>query len=505
MGIAAYSWSQLNPKGVNKLRSPRSRAQSRGRFQSDLDYPLEGTLKSSVEHEDGSDSPGDDALGDIELAHSPEPLSDNDLNFDNAAKKPSRVKRAKKLARKTKSVLTRKSKNDVLDEDDILGLKELDVEPRLMARVAAKRGMAAKFSELTKKPFQAALDITRNPTKIAQSEASKNRNDSFGPSSNSYADTRSSNSHHQQVSEGGNGSSKNTITIPAPDEPLEKPDGANTKGGIVTDLVARINIKQPLEQQELMTLLREHDYKFHRSIHLYGLNQLTDIWCDIEHEQPSSQFVDLGLSIQLADRNGAMSSKEAHDFQQMVLEFTTRYDAPFEFSMDVDAALNQAQKLDAIGLAYDSMAVLNIVAKSREGFRVADVESCARDLVMLPDAQGVFMKTTGQRNDLSVMYRLACSDGDGNHGLKQVSGGHVFDLVLIMNVPATGSPEQVFQEMIDDANKLAVWLEGKVVDRSGRPLAQKSLNTLLRQVSQISSGLRALGVTPGDAVSKKLF
>ena len=74
-----------------------------------------------------------------------------------------------------------------------------------------------------------------------------------------------------------------------------------------------------------------------------------------------------------------------------------------------------------------------------------------------------------------------------------------------MNVPATGSPEQVFQEMIDDANKLAVWLEGKVVDRSGRPLAQKSLNTLLRQVSQISSGLRALGVTPGDAVSKKLF
>ena len=288
-------------------------------------------------------------------------------------------------------------------------------------------------------------------------------------------------------------------------ETLKTPRGANSQTGIIVDLVARINIPEPLEQHELMTLLRQHDYKFHRAIHLYGLNQLTDRWCDVEQELSSAQFVDLGLSIQLADRQGAMSSKEAHDFQQMVLAFTDHYDAPFEFSMDVDEALDQARCLDQIVEQFDSMAVLNVIPRSRSGFRVADVESCARDLILSPDANRIFLKTTGQRNDLSVQYRLACSDGKKHFGISETELNPIHDLVLYMNVSATSNPELVFQEMIDDANKLATWLEGKVVDASGKPLTQHSLNALLLKVSEIASGLKSLGIKPGDAISKKLF
>lgn len=274
---------------------------------------------------------------------------------------------------------------------------------------------------------------------------------------------------------------------------------------LLTDLVARVKNPEPIEQRDLLSLFRTHDFKFHRKVHIYGLNQLTDLWRDIEFELPSARFVELGVSIQLADRDGAMSKKELHDFQQMTLEFSERYDAPFEFSMEIDEALKQAQLLDQIGRRYDSMAVLNVVPKAKSGFRMADIESCARDLMMSADKNGIFMKTQGQKNNLSVLYRLACTDGSGHFGVSSSAVSAVHDLVVYMNVPATQNPEAVFQEMVKDANSLATWLEGKVVDRNGRPMTQRSYSVLMQQISDIAFSMQQDGLVPGDAISKKLF
>ena len=284
-----------------------------------------------------------------------------------------------------------------------------------------------------------------------------------------------------------------------------KPRLDKDSSSVVTDLVARIKNREAIEQQGLLSLFRKHDFKFHRKVHIYGLNQLTDMWRDIEFELPSARFTELGVSIQLADREGAMSQKELHDFQQMVLEFTNFYDAPFEFSMEIDEALKQALALDQIGRRYDSMAVLNVVPKTKAGFRMADIESCARDLMMSTDKNDIFMKTLGTKNNISVLFRLACTDGSGQFGISSGASTPVHDLVVYMNVPATKDPEMVFQEMVKDANSLATWLEGKVVDRNGRVMTQRSYSMLMQQVSDIAFSMQQDGFTPGDAVAKKLF
>ena len=277
---------------------------------------------------------------------------------------------------------------------------------------------------------------------------------------------------------------------------------------VVTDLVARVLNPKPIEQSDLLSLFREHDYKFSRKVHIYGLNELTDMWRDIEFELPSARFLELGISIQLCDREGAMSEKEGHHFHQMVLQFCERYDAPFEFSVELDAALKQAQALDQVGRRYDSMAVLNVVPRSKAGFRIADIQSCARDLMMSTDKNGIFMKTEGQKNNITVLYRLACTDGEGHFGIRamgQTASTPVYDLVVYMNVPATRDPEIVFQQMVKDANDLATWLDGKVVDRAGKAMTQRTYSTLMQQISDIAYSMQQDGLVPGDAVAKKLF
>jgi len=279
----------------------------------------------------------------------------------------------------------------------------------------------------------------------------------------------------------------------------------DSNSSIVTELVARIKNTEPIEQQDLLVLFRNHDFKFHRKVHIYGLNQLTDLWRDIELELPSARFVELGVSIQLADRDGAMSKKELHDFEQMALDYSDTFDAPFEFSMDVDDALKQAQTLDEIGRRYDSLAVLNVVPRSKSGFRMADIESCARDLMLSTDSNGIFVKTKGQKHNLSILYRLACTDGTGHFGTSDDAVVIVHDLVIYMNVPATHQPDLVFRDMVKDANDLATWLDGKVVDRNNKVMTQRSYTVLAQQISDISFSMQNDGLTAGDVVSKKLF
>ena len=287
------------------------------------------------------------------------------------------------------------------------------------------------------------------------------------------------------------------------------PPQFDTNASLVTKLVARVQNPEPIEQHDLLTLFREYDFKFQRKVHIYGLNQMTDEWCDIEYELSSARFVELGVSIQLADPRGSMTEKESHDFQQMALELTNRFNATFEFSRGIDAAAEQAKRLDEIGRRFDSMAVLNVVPKSKTGFRIADIESCARDLMMSTDKNGIFMKTQGDKHDLEVLYRLACTDDSGQFGIvgggAAANGAAVHDLVIYMNVPATNAPDLVFQEMIKDANSLATWLDGRVVDRNGRAVSQRSYTALMGQISDIVDGMRTEGLQPGDAVSRKLF
>lgn len=274
---------------------------------------------------------------------------------------------------------------------------------------------------------------------------------------------------------------------------------------LLTELVAKVKNPSPIEQQDLLSLFRSYDFKFDRKVHIYGLNELTDMWRDVEFELPAARFLELGISIQLADRDGSMTQKELHDFQQMVLAFANQFDAPFDFSMDLDAAFEQANALDKIGRRYDSMAVLNVVPKSRTGFKMADIESCARDLMMSTDKNGIFMKTTGQKNNVSIHYRLACTDGSGQFGVSGGSSAAVHDLVVYMNVPATPDPEIVFQDMVKDATSLATWLDGKVVDRNGRVMTQRSYSILMQQVSDIAFSMQQDGLKPGDDIAKKLF
>jgi len=369
------------------------------------------------------------------------------------------------------------------------------------ANQTAKPQEIDKTPEPTPKQESRAGGVSRLKNKIRPSFGSrkaKQTADKMGANSSVSGLNKDSTATNPETSATNKISEPTLSTKPSPSRSSEK--------SLVTDLIARFKLTNSKEQTELLSLFREHDFKFSRKIHLYGLNELTDIWCDVERELPTSRFVELGLSLQLADRNGCMSEKELHYFQQMVFAFSEAYDEPFDFSFsDLDEALQQARRLDSLGQKFDSMAVINVVPRGKSGFRIADLESCVRDLMMSQDANGGFVKSKGHKNNMKIQYRLAYTDGNGEFGQGGSATGVVHDLVLYMNVPATQEPELVFQTMVQDATNLATWLDGRVVDRAGKVMTQNSFASLSGKITEVVMAMQKEGITPGDQLTTKLF
>jgi len=272
------------------------------------------------------------------------------------------------------------------------------------------------------------------------------------------------------------------------------------------ELVAKVLGENAISRDEILAIFRKYDFLLARKLHIFGFNTLTQMWSDVEREDVSAVFTDLGVSVQLADKSGALTRKELNTVSQLVLEYAESYNRQFSFSMDLDEAIEIGRELDELGRRHSSMVVLNIVPKRKEGFRSSDIDSCTRDLNMSQSDEGVFTRYRRTNNRSSSLYYVAVADETGQfRPVKKQSPFRVHDIVVYLNVPTVENPTDAFSNMVDEARKLATWLDGKLVDKHRRNMTTKGVNLLKGQVAEIEQNMRNDGIAPGGVLSHKLF
>ena len=272
------------------------------------------------------------------------------------------------------------------------------------------------------------------------------------------------------------------------------------------ELVAKILGENAVSRDEILAIFRKYDFLLARKLHIFGFNTLTQMWSDVEREDVSAVFTDLGVSVQLADKSGALTRKELNTVSQLVLEYAESFNRQFSFSMDLDEAIEIGRELDELGRRHSSMVVLNIVPKRKDGFRSSDIDSCTRDLNMSQSEEGVFTRYRRTNNRSSSLYYVAVADEAGQfRPVKKQSPFRIHDIVVYLNVPTVENPTDAFSNMVDEARKLATWLDGKLVDKHRRNMTTKGVNLLKGQVAEIEQNMRNEGIAPGGVLSHKLF
>ena len=78
-------------------------------------------------------------------------------------------------------------------------------------------------------------------------------------------------------------------------------------------------------------------------------------------------------------------------------------------------------------------------------------------------------------------------------------------LTFLLDVPRVAHGERVLNQMIEQARRFAETLQGDLVDDNRRPLPEKALEPIRRQVVQFQTAMAAHQLPAGSPLALRLF
>jgi FtsZ-interacting cell division protein ZipA len=219
------------------------------------------------------------------------------------------------------------------------------------------------------------------------------------------------------------------------------------------------------------------------------------------HSATPGEFVEFAACLLLADRNGAASHAQLDTFVRVMSELAPMLPAALSVP-DVAAETDRAEALDRLCADVDVQVGLTILkpeAASIAGTRLRGVAEAAGFRLApggrfewLQEETGTILYTLQNvRNEPFTVDTLRTSSTNG--------------VVLVLDVPRVADPLRAFDQMKLAAKRIALTLDGELVDDNRRPLDDAALAAIRRQVQVAADALKACRIDPGSPRANALF
>lgn len=199
-------------------------------------------------------------------------------------------------------------------------------------------------------------------------------------------------------------------------------------------------------------------------------------------------YSELLLAVQMAHRNGVLGEIDAARFvataQQIALGVDADFDAP-----DVPRLVAQAAELDQLCARFDVQITLTVEAT--QGPWSADtVQAAANEAEFAALGQG----------------RWESRDERGEPVLALTAASFPTErLAVSIDVPVVRPEGQPLVKQFAAADRLAVRLNGRIVDDNGRPVQREAHFSIAAQLAGMYEQMHAAGVEAGSVRAKRLY
>jgi FtsZ-interacting cell division protein ZipA len=251
------------------------------------------------------------------------------------------------------------------------------------------------------------------------------------------------------------------------------------------DLTAILYANKNIHSQDL-NALKESLTHISLPSTLHGLDK-HDKWHTLD-DAVSEGFKQVACSLQLADRGGPVAKNLLNKFQFAVEDTGLALNTHVEWQGSGDA-MQRAIELDQFCIEVDQMVSVHIAQ--------ADAPIHGTKFKGLAEANGMTLKDDGKfyfyANDAILFTAIDTNnipftaEGLRSNVLKSIT--------LQIEIPKVNSCEQVFNQMIVMAQKIASSLGANLVDDNQKPLGDL----------QIHATMVARGIMPGSPSSMRLF
>ena len=229
---------------------------------------------------------------------------------------------------------------------------------------------------------------------------------------------------------------------------------------------------------------------------LHGLDQ-QDKWHAIDSAS-ASNFKQVACSLQLADRGGPVAKNLLNKFQFAVEDAGLSLNAHVEWQGSGDA-MQRAIELDQFCIEVDQMVSTHIAQ--------GDAPIHGTKFKGLAEANGMLLKEDGKfylyAND-TVLF-TAIDTNNVPFTVESLRSNVLKSITLQIEIPKVSNSEQVFNQMILMAQKMASSLNANLVDDNQKPLGDLQIEKIRQQLKVIHATMVARGIMPGSPASMRLF
>jgi FtsZ-interacting cell division protein ZipA len=231
-------------------------------------------------------------------------------------------------------------------------------------------------------------------------------------------------------------------------------------------------------------------------ITLHGLDN-QDKWQAV-NENASTTFKQVACSVQLADRGGSIAKNLLNKFQFAVEDAGLELNAHVEWQGSGDA-LQRAIELDQFCIEVDQMISVH-VAQGEAPIHGTKFKGLA-------EASGMMLKDDGKFHFYSNEAPLFSATDTNNvpFTVESLRSNVLKSVTFQIEIPKVSNCEQVFNQMIAIAQKMASSLNASLVDDNQKPLGDLQIEKIRQQLKVIHATMVARGIMPGSPSSMRLF
>jgi len=289
----------------------------------------------------------------------------------------------------------------------------------------------------------------------------------------------------------------------APTRPDEKPSVPAAPDGLL-DFILSLPGEGPVERDTALGIFKQHEYRLDKPRHLYGKHYQGALWSDLARDPPSTRYSDLAVAIQIFDGRGPIDESELNTFSQVGLKLADALRRPTKFSLTFEEAVKRAKELQVLSEAYDVIAGINVLARG-EPFRGRAIEQAAERAGLKFGARNIFHMKSDLTPGCRHLFSMANLFQPGDFNPRAWDSLDTRGLALFMSVPCAHHPASVFVKMVTAAKVVAEALGGELRDQDGKPLTDKGLAIIRRQIEEIDKRMTEYGIVPGSRTALRLF
>ncbi len=304
-----------------------------------------------------------------------------------------------------------------------------------------------------------------------------------------------------------------------PARPDEKPSVPAAPDGLL-DFILSLPGEGPVERDTALGIFKQHEYRLDKPRHLYGkhysatapgivlppssMKSRGALWSDLARDPPSTRYSDLAVAIQIFDSRGPIDESELNTFSQVGLKLADALQRPTKFSLTFEETLKRARELQVLSEAYDVIAGINVLARG-EPFRGRAIEQAAERAGLKFGARNIFHMKSDLTPGCRHLFSMANLFQPGDFNPRAWDSLDTRGLALFMSVPCAHHPASVFVKMVTAAKVVAEALGGELRDQDGKPLTDKGLAIIRRQIEEIDKRMTEYGIIPGSRTALRLF